>query len=222
MPRFWVAAVFISSVLGLVLVPGAGGSVDAAGRGRGLGSAASRAAAVSEQLQGEIDTFEAMKMRDPKNVSVLYSLGMLYQLAGNPREVCDNLHGAYIESEGATPPELLFHLANNLKAIGENDAAINFYFLAITMQPEAPVNWVLASISLDFVGRSKVSPRPAPFACIICIVTLADNVFGSQLAVRGYETVLRLGPSDRIVSWVEIYMLSSLAKVSILPLLEAV
>lgn len=159
MPKVSPAAALLSCAF-LIQMNGAGGQAGRAAvrgaEGEGGGRGGGGGAAVSDELLREINQFEAMKLADPKNVSVLYSLGMLYQLAGKPKEVCDNLHGAYIESEGGTPPELLFHLANNLKAIGENDAAINFYFLAITMQPEAPVNWVLASISLDFVGRSKV------------------------------------------------------------------
>eukprot|EP00961_Rhodomonas_salina_P133387 1794742-Rhodomonas_salina.1 len=159
-------------------------------------------AEVSEQLQKEVDMFEAMAQADPKNVSVLYTAGMLYQLAGQHQKVRNStlrspatpwpaltqVLAAYMLDPGGVHPELLFHLANNLKAIGENEAAVNFYSLAIGAHPLGPVNWVLISISLDFIGRPLE-------------------------AVRGYETVLRLGPTARIESWVEIYMLSSLAKV---------
>jgi hypothetical protein len=145
-------------------------------------------AAVSDQLGMELRAFEAMSQADPKNVSLHYTVGMLYQLAGRPQEVCDHLYEAYMLAPEATDPQLLFHLANNLKAIGENDAAVNFYALAIGQVPEGAVNWVLASISLDYVGRP-------------------------QEAVRGFQTVLRLGPTPRIASWVDIYMLSALVKV---------
>ena len=56
---------------------------------------------------------------------------MLYQLAGRPQEVCDHLYEAYILDPESCDPQLLFHLANNLKAIGENDAAVDFYAQAI-------------------------------------------------------------------------------------------
>jgi len=56
---------------------------------------------------------------------------MLYQLAGRPQEVCDHLYEAYLLDPEHCDPQLLFHLANNLKAIGENDAAVDFYAQAI-------------------------------------------------------------------------------------------
>ena len=68
---------------------------------------------------------------DPKNITLHYTVGMLYQLAGRPQEVCDHLYEAYMLAPGQTDPQLLFHLANNLKAIGENEAAVNFYAMAI-------------------------------------------------------------------------------------------
>ncbi len=114
-------------------------------------------AEISPALKQEIDHFEALAFQDPKNHSLRYTLGMLYQLASRPKQVCDNLHAAYIGSPGSAPPELLFHLANNLKAIGENEAAVQFYSLAIGLMPEGPVNWVLISISLDFIGRTQVA-----------------------------------------------------------------
>jgi tetratricopeptide (TPR) repeat protein len=96
-------------------------------------------AAVSDQLGLELRAFEAMSQADPKNVSLHYTVGMLYQLAGRPQEVCDHLYEAYMLAPEATDPQLLFHLANNLKAIGENDAAVNFYALAIGEAPPARV-----------------------------------------------------------------------------------
>lgn len=54
--------------------------------------------------------------------------------------------------------------------------------------PEGAVNWVLTAISLDYIGR----PHEAK---------------------RAFQTVLRLGPTPRIASWVDIYMLSALVKV---------
>eukprot|EP00292_Cryptomonas_paramecium_P015530 CAMPEP_0113667794 /NCGR_PEP_ID=MMETSP0038_2-20120614/3639_1 /TAXON_ID=2898 /ORGANISM="Cryptomonas paramecium" /LENGTH=127 /DNA_ID=CAMNT_0000583459 /DNA_START=191 /DNA_END=571 /DNA_ORIENTATION=- /assembly_acc=CAM_ASM_000170 len=114
-------------------------------------------------------------------------MGLLYQLANKPQEVCDSMYKAYVLNPNAATPDLFFHLANNLKAIGDTEAAVNFYALAIRMIPAGPVNWVLMSISLDFLGRP-------------------------DLALRGYQTVLRLGPTPRIVSWVDIYMLSSMVK----------
>jgi hypothetical protein len=113
-------------------------------------------AEISPSLKQEIDHFEGLMVQDPKNHSLRFTLGMLYQLASRPKQVCDNLHAAYIGSPQSAPPELLFHLANNLKAIGENEAAVNFYALAIGLMPEGPVNWVLISITLDFIGRTQV------------------------------------------------------------------
>ncbi|KAJ1468037.1 hypothetical protein T484DRAFT_1856744 [Baffinella frigidus] len=153
----------------------------------GLVKGGGKHAEVSAGLRAELDAFDALTAADPRNVSLRYTTGMLYQLAGQPQQVCDHLYAAYTEDPNQAPPELLFHLANNLKAIGENDAAIRFYAAAIGIVPTALVNLVLISITLDFVGR------PAE-------------------AVRGFQTVLRMKPPERIESWVEIYMLSSLAK----------
>ena len=155
---------------------------------RFLTRASAEQAPVAEQLSREIETFSMLSQADPKNVSLLYTVGMLYQLAGRPQEVSDHLYKAYLLDPERTDPQLLFHLANNLKAIGENDAAVNFYALAIGQVPTNAVNWVLAAISLDYTGRPQDS-------------------------VRAFQTVLRLGPSARIESWVDIYLLSALVKV---------
>jgi hypothetical protein len=107
---------------------------------------------VSAKLLKEIEEFEAAAAADPHNLSLRYTTGMLYQLAGQPQQVsspppssaflavygrsgeahlplfppppqvCDHLYAAYRASPPQAPPELLFHLANNLKAIGENEA----------------------------------------------------------------------------------------------------
>mmetsp|Transcript_1581 Transcript_1581/g.4781 ORF Transcript_1581/g.4781 Transcript_1581/m.4781 type:complete len:423 (-) Transcript_1581:821-2089(-) len=153
-----------------------------------MGPPAADAAELSVSLQREIEMFELLARNDPRNISLRYTVGMLYQLAGDAEKVCDNLYAAYQQDPERCGPELLFHLANNLKAIGENEAAVNFYALAISKLPSGPVNWVLISIALDFIGKTRES-------------------------CRAFQTVLRLGPNARIISWVEIYMLSALVKV---------
>eukprot|EP00960_Hanusia_phi_P036726 752489-Hanusia_phi.AAC.3 len=84
--------------------------------------------------------FELLSRNDPHNISLRYTVGMLYQLAGEAEKVSsvsltDSVRSDLSEAYQADPegcgPELLFHLANNLKAIGENEAAINFYALAM-------------------------------------------------------------------------------------------
>ena len=85
----------------------------------------------------------SLPQADPKNVSLHYTVGMLYQLAGEPQKVCDHLYEAYMLDPERCDPQLLFHLANNLKAIGENDAAVDFYAQAI--------GWCAASRALYHV-----------------------------------------------------------------------
>ncbi len=70
-------------------------------------------APLSPQLAREIETFESMIKYDPKNISLRYTIGLLYQLAGRPQEVCDYLYSAYQMDPHRATPELFFHLANN-------------------------------------------------------------------------------------------------------------
>ena len=63
---------------------------------RFLTRASAEQAPVAEQLSREIETFSMLSQADPKNVSLLYTVGMLYQLAGRPQEVCDHLYKAYL------------------------------------------------------------------------------------------------------------------------------
>jgi tetratricopeptide (TPR) repeat protein len=116
-------------------------------------------APLSAQLRNEIQKFESMIASDPKNASLRYTAGLLYQLAGRPQEVCDYLYAVYRMDPERASPELFFHLANNLKAVGETEAAVNFYALAIGATPTGPVNWVLMSIALDFLGRPDLALR---------------------------------------------------------------
>ena len=88
---------------------------------------------------------------DPKNISLHYTVGMLYQLAGAPQKVCDHLYAAYMLAPEHTDPQLLFHLANNLKAIDENEAAVNFYALAIGICPLLAPTFLLSCNNLSFV-----------------------------------------------------------------------
>lgn len=170
-------------------------------------------AQVHGQLQDQIETFEVMAVTDPKNGTLRYTLGMLYQLAGKPREVCDNLHSAYRQDPGAVPPELLHHLANNLKAIGENKAAVEFYSLAIAAIPSAPVNWVLISISLDFIGRSEVCNFSLNGHCLpsrIC-VDLWQKVRKSRVPGTGEGSLmpaidLRMRAGQRVLAHLSISM----------------
>ncbi len=116
-------------------------------------------APLSPQLSREIAAFESMIAADPKNASLKYTIGLLYQLAGKPQQVCDHLYGVYLMDPSSASPDLFFHLANNLKAIGETEAAVNFYALAIGAAPVSPVHWVLMSIALDFLGRPDLALR---------------------------------------------------------------
>jgi hypothetical protein len=97
---------------------------------------------------------------DPKNISLHYTVGMLYQLAGRPQEVCDHLYQAYqVGGPDHVDPQLLFHLANNLKAIGENEAAVDFYGLAIGPFPTVflfPTSSLLAYEHRDAVMSQGV------------------------------------------------------------------
>ena len=118
-----------------------------------------KSAPLSPQLNQEIQRFESLIASDPKNTSLRYTVGLLYQLAGRPQEVCDYLYDVYKQDPERVSPELYFHLANNLKAIGETEAAVNFYALAIGAAPTGPVNWVLMAIALDFLGRPDLALR---------------------------------------------------------------
>ena len=117
----------------------------------------SGSAPLSPPLSREIKRFESLIDQDPKNISLKYTVGLLYQLAGRPQEVCDYLYSAYRMDPDRASPELFFHLANNLKAIGETEAAVNFYALAIGASPIGPVNWVLMAIALDFLGHPDLA-----------------------------------------------------------------
>ena len=105
------------------------------------------------------------------------------------------------------------------------------------------MNWVLASISLDYIGRPREAVRgfqvpllPAcrgrgvlrtrtlhldgarPFSPARLLPAALRRNPCAPLTGRGQhpiceQTVLRLGPTPRIASWVDIYMLSALVKV---------
>ena len=42
---------------------------------------------ISAGLRAELDAFDALTSADPRNVSLRYTTGMLYQLAGQPQQV---------------------------------------------------------------------------------------------------------------------------------------
>ena len=120
---------------------------------------------MSSQLATEVKMFERAAIDFPRNATIWETLGLLKQLAGDEVGAFEALYKSYEVDPLKAPAKLLFNLANNMKAVGRDNDAVEvhpgrfvlvlccvmidstqFYFKAISAEPRSVVYFVLSAI----------------------------------------------------------------------------